>query len=129
MNSKGYAILNLIGVITVIFFNYYLNSQGINGNTVGSVSEKYDNLFTPAGYAFAIWGMIFLALLVQAIFLVVRSFQPEKDQTPITQIGLGIFIANILNISWLFAWLNEYTGLSVIIIILILIILLAVVVR
>ena len=129
MNSKGYAILNLIGVIAVIFFNYYLNAKGINGNTVGSVSEKYENLFTPAGYAFAIWGVIFTGLLVQAIFLVVRSLKPEKDQTPITQLGLGIFLANMFNISWLYAWLNEYTGLSVIIIILILITLFAVVVR
>ena len=96
---------------------------------MGSVSEKYDNLFTPAGYAFSIWGIIFLALLAQAIFLIARSLRPKKDQTPITQIGLGIFLANIFNISWLYAWLNEYTGLSVIFIILILIILLAVVVR
>ncbi len=128
MNSKGYSIINLIGVVAVIFFNYYLNAQGINGNTVGSLSDKYDNLFTPAGYAFAIWGVIFLALLVQAIFLLVRSFKPEKDQTPITQIGLGIFFANLFNISWLYAWLNEYTGISVVIMILLLIILLSVVV-
>lgn len=129
MNTKSYSIINLIGVIAVIFFNYYLNTSGINGNTVGSISDKYDSLFTPAGYAFAIWGIIFLAILIQAIFLIVRAFQPEKDQNPITQIGLGIFITNMLNIVWLFAWLHEYTSVSVVIMILLLITLLAVVVR
>lgn len=129
MNTKTLSIINLIGVIAVIYFNYYLNALGINGNTVGSLSDKYDSLFTPAGYAFAIWGLIFLGLLAQAIFLVVRSFKPEKDQSSISQIGLGIFIANLLNIGWLIAWLNEYTGLSVVIILLILITLLSVVVR
>ena len=129
MNTKGYSILNLIGVIAVIFFNYYLNTGGINGNTMASLSSKYDSLFTPAGYAFSIWGIIFLAILVQAIFLVARSFQPEKDQTPITQIGLGIFFTNMLNIAWLLAWLYEYTSISVVIMIILLITLLAVVVR
>lgn len=129
MNTKGYSIVNLLGVIAVVFFNYYLNTQGINGNTVGSLSDKYDSLFTPAGYAFAIWGLIFLALFAQAVFLVVRSFKPEKDQTPITQIGLGILLANLLNIGWLYAWLNESTGVSAVIMILLLITLLAVVVR
>lgn len=129
MNAKGFTIVNLIGVIAVIFFNYYFNAVGINGNTMRTLSEKYDSLFTPAGYAFSIWGVIFLALLVQAIFLMVRASKPEKDQNPISQIGLGIFIANMLNILWVYAWLNESTGVSVAIMILILITLLSVVVR
>lgn len=129
MSTKTLSITNLIGVIAVIFFNYYLNAQGINGNTVGSLSDEYSNLFTPAGYAFSIWGIIFLALFVQAIFLVVRAFKPQKDQTPISQIGLGIFLANLLNIGWLIAWLNEYTGMSVVVMLLLLITLLSVVVR
>lgn len=129
MNTKGYSILNLIGVIAVVFFNYYINSNGVNGNTMASLSAKYNSLFTPAGYAFSIWGVIFLAILAQAIFLVARAFRPEKDQNPISQIGLGIFIANMLNIAWLLAWLHEYTGISVAIMILLLITLLSVVVR
>lgn len=129
MSTKAMSVINLIGVIAVIFFNYYLNTAGINGNTVGSLSDKYDSLFTPAGYAFAIWGLIFIALLVQGIFLVTRSYKPGEDQTPIRQIGLWLFLANILNISWLLAWLYEYTGLSVLIMLLILIILLVIVIR
>lgn len=129
MNAKGFSIVNLIGVIAVVFFNYYFNAVGINGNTMPSLSEKYDSLFTPAGYAFSIWGIIFLALFVQAIFLIVRAFKPEKDQTSISQIGLGIFIANMLNILWVYAWLSEFTGVSVAIMVLILITLLSVVVR
>lgn len=129
MNAKGFSIVNLIGVIAVVFFNYYFNAVGINGNTMSSLSEKYNSLFTPAGYAFSIWGVIFLALSVQAIFLIVRAFKPEKDQTAISQIGLGIFIANMLNILWVYAWLSESTGVSVAIMALILITLLSVVVR
>lgn len=129
MNAKGFSIVNLIGVIAVVFFNYYFNAVGINGNTMSSLSEKYNSLFTPAGYAFSIWGVIFLALFVQAIFLIVRAFKPEKDQNPISQIGLGIFIANMLNILWVYAWLSESTGVSVAIMVLILITLLSVIVR
>ena len=129
MSTKALSIINLIGVVAVIFFNYYLNAKGINGNTVGSLSDEYSNLFTPAGYAFSIWGIIFLALFIQAIFLVARALKPKKNQAPISQIGLGIFLANLLNISWLLAWLNEYTGISVVVMILLLVTLLSVVVR
>ena len=62
--KKAYALINTVVVLAVIFWNYWSNTGAINGHTVGELSDKYANLFTPAGYAFAIWGLIFLGLLV-----------------------------------------------------------------
>jgi hypothetical protein len=129
MNPKSISIINFVVVLAVIFCNYYFNAIGINGNTVGSLSDQYDNLFTPAGYAFAIWGLIFLSILVQAIFFLIRAFRPEKDQTFIRQIGLRMAFANVLNIAWLFVWLNELTGVSVVIMLAFLITLTAIILR
>lgn len=64
--KRIYAILNLIVVIAVIAWNYLSNTEKINGKTIGEVSDDLDNLFTPAGYAFSIWGIIFLGLLANA---------------------------------------------------------------
>jgi hypothetical protein len=50
-----------------------------NGTTIGEISSRYVNLFTPASYAFAIWGIIFLALLAYGIFQVRRAFFSKKE--------------------------------------------------
>lgn len=51
-----------------IFLNYYSNTHPLNGQTMGAVSAKYPTLLTPAGYAFSIWGLIFLGLTIYAVW-------------------------------------------------------------
>ncbi|MGB6152988.1 MAG: tryptophan-rich sensory protein [Pricia sp.] len=113
--KKRLASLNLFSVVLVIAVNYVSQAIRINETTIGEVSNKYFNLFTPAGYAFAIWGLIFLALLAYGIFQVRRAFFSEKQSDFIEQTGYWFFIANLLNCSWVFAFAYEYTGLSVLI--------------
>ena len=72
-------------------------------------------MFTPAGYAFAIWGLIFLALLAYGIFQVRRAFFSNKKTDFIAQTGYWFVVANLLNCAWVFAFAYDYTGLSVII--------------
>jgi hypothetical protein len=114
-SHKSYAIINLIVLLLVIFWNYWVGSKGLEGNTVGSLSAEYQNLFTPAGYAFSIWGIIFLSLLAQAIFFVSRAFNTSKNSDFLSQIGPYLILANIGNGLWLYMWLMEYTGLSVVV--------------
>ena len=59
---KKLAVANFISVIITIAFTYYTQTGEINGKTIGEMSDKYSNLFTPAGYAFSIWGIIYLLL-------------------------------------------------------------------
>ncbi|MEP3378966.1 MAG: tryptophan-rich sensory protein, partial [Maribacter dokdonensis] len=58
--KKKLSILNLVSVVLVIAVNYISQAFSLNDTTIGEMSRRYDNLFTPAGYAFAIWGIIFL---------------------------------------------------------------------
>ena len=94
-SHKIYSIINLTILLLVIFWNYWVGSKGLEGNTVGSLSAEYQNLFTPAGYAFSIWGIIFLSLFAQAIFFVLRAFNPSKDSDFLSQIGPYLILANI----------------------------------
>lgn len=112
---KKLAIFNLLSVILVIGVNYISQSVRLNDLTIGEISAKYVNLFTPASYAFAIWGLIFLSLLVYAIFQVRRAFFSQKESTFIEQTGYWFVIANILNCSWVIAFVYDYTALSVLI--------------
>ncbi|WP_425637207.1 hypothetical protein ACPUEN_17410 [Algoriphagus yeomjeoni] len=114
-SHKAYAILNLIVLLAIIFWNYWVNAKGLNGNTVSSLSADYENLFTPAGYAFSIWGLIYVTLLAQATFFILRAFDTEKDSDFLSQIGPYLIMANIGNGLWIYMWLMEHTGLSVIV--------------
>ncbi|MFC3879132.1 hypothetical protein ACFOSV_03040 [Algoriphagus namhaensis] len=113
-SHKAYALINAIVLALVIWWNYYSNTGNIGGKTVGELSAEYDNYFTPAGYAFAIWGLIYLALTAQAVFFIVRAFDRTKESTFLSQIGPYLIIANIFNAGWLWFWLTENTGLSVV---------------
>ena len=53
----------LLSWLTLVI-NYLSNTGIFNGNTVKIVSDKYHNYFTPADYAFSIWGLIYLDLIV-----------------------------------------------------------------
>ena len=47
--KKTLAVINTVVIAVTIAFNGIASSGGINGNTVGGISDKYDTLFTPAG--------------------------------------------------------------------------------
>lgn len=118
--EKRLAVLNSISVILVIAVSYISQTGIINGNTMGSLSAEYYNLFTPAGYAFAIWGIIFLGLLIFSGYQLYQAFGPKNDLDFLHKSGYWFFIANLGNVFWVFTWLNEFTGLSVLLMFLIL---------
>ncbi len=108
MNKRAIVFVNLGVLIATIYWNYYSNTGAINGQTMGSLSDEYANFFTPAGYAFSIWGIIYLSLVGNAIYLL------RKSSTLDSQITAKWFsLANIGNCIWVYVWLMEYTGLSV----------------
>ena len=112
--KKLLAILNLISVILVIAVNYSSQALRLNNTTIGEISGEYDNLFTPASYAFAIWGLIFLSLLAYGAFQVRRAYSSASNDF-IVQTGYWFLIANVLNAAWVFAFVYDYTLLSVLI--------------
>jgi hypothetical protein len=113
--KKGYALINTVVIALVIFWNYYSNTGNIGSATVGELSDKYANLFTPAGYAFAIWGIIFLGLIVLAVNQLRLAFSNNQTDDSIERIGPWLILANIGNGAWLWFWLNEQTGISVLV--------------
>lgn len=127
--KKFLAITNLIVILAVIVWNYLSNSADIKGNTVGSLSNEYFNLFTPAGYAFIIWGPIFIGLLALGIYGVVQAFRRNGYTSFLIKMGPWLILANLGNAAWLWFWLNEQTGISVIVMLIILISLIMVILR
>lgn len=113
--QKKLSIINLLSVILVIAVNYISQAVRINDTTIGELSQRYVNLFTPASYAFAIWGLIFLSLLAYAIFQIKVVFFDKKELAYIEQTGYWFAFANVLNGLWVISFAYEYMGLTVII--------------
>ena len=59
--NKGLVLFNTITLAVMLFINYASNAGVFSEISVADISHKYDTLFAPAGYAFAIWSLIFLA--------------------------------------------------------------------
>lgn len=118
--GKRLAILNFISVILALFVSYYTQAIQLNGHTIGELSNSYANLFTPAGYAFAIWGIIYLGLLAFTLNHLVLVFYKKQIPIPLLQSGYWFTIANLANATWVVVWLYEFTGLSVLVMLLIL---------
>lgn len=127
--KKSLAIINMIVLLAVIFWNYLSNTGIINDTNISEISSKYQNLFTPASYAFSIWGLIYVALFTFSVYIIKLAFSEEKNNKVILKIGPWMIITHLANCAWIYAWLEEFTGLSVIIIFSILISLLILVIR
>jgi hypothetical protein len=105
MTGRSYQIGNVIAVIGALVMNSLANVLPLNGVTTGQVSDSYPNLFTPPGYVFAIWGVIYTLALVFMIYQV-RPSQGDADY--LRQIGPWYFISSIINVSWLFLFHFSY---------------------
>ena len=115
MSAKLLAIINLVIAIGVISWNGYTGANGLNGNTVGGLSDSYNSLFTPAGYAFSIWGIIFIGLLLISVQLLRIAFGNIDKDIVVQTVAPTLILANILNAAWLYAWLSNMPGISVLI--------------
>ena len=125
-----YSFLNLIGFLAVVFVNALAVILPINNRTTQQLSDKYPNLFVPAGITFSIWGIIYLLLLVFIIYQFVVAFRKSSDERGIFEkIGILFFISCIFNVGWILAWHYEIVWLSLIIMALLLISLISIYIR
>jgi len=127
--KKILQILNGIAFVSVVFINYLSNTGVMNGKTIGSLSDSIRSLFTPSGYAFSIWGLIYLFLLGFVIYQGRSLFVKVKNDDFVEKIGFWFIISCIANSAWIFAWIYEYTGVSCIFIFLLLISILKIVIN
>lgn len=103
-------ILVVAATILVIVFNWLANALPLGGRTTGEVSDKFDNLLTPAGYAFSIWGLIYAGLLAFSVFQVL----PAQTDNPRLRRIRSLYILNCAaNCCWLYCWHNEFLAASV----------------
>jgi len=116
MNNKFLQLLqigNIIAVIITIIVNGLANLLPIGGKNTAELSDNIPNLFVPAGITFAIWGIIYVLIILFAIYLAKDLFKKEKTVTPfIEKISYFFILASLANIIWIFLWHYEQVLLS-----------------
>ena len=103
-----------LAVLANIFFNYWSNAHPLNGKTIGDVSNQYPTLFTPAGYAFSIWGLIYLSLLLYAIY---QLWPSQRSVGIYDQLASPLILTSVLSVLWIIAFSYEWLGSSVLLIV------------
>lgn len=111
--KKNFQILNAVALVATVVINYLSNTGVFNGETVATISAKYQNLFTPAGYAFSIWGLIYLGLFCFVIYFGPLTKQTEVKDKVVSSIGWWFVVSCVANALWVIAWLYEYTFLTI----------------
>jgi hypothetical protein len=111
------SLSNVIATVLTIIINSLSNTSILGANTVGEISDAYPTFFTPAGYVFAIWGIIYALLLMFSIHQVL----PKQQDAPFREkIGLYYILCSVANIIWIVLWVNNYILFSTILMFLLL---------
>jgi len=105
--------LNILALVGVLVMNYLATALPIAGRTPAEVSDMFPTLFTPAGFTFAIWGIIYLLLIGFALYQV-RFFNRELPVF-LEKTGWLFVLSCVANAAWLPAFHYLQIGLSLLI--------------
>jgi hypothetical protein len=94
-------VMVVIATIATLVVNYLANSLPLNGQTTASISDRFQVYFVPAGYVFAIWGVIYLGLLAYTVF---QALPAQRENPALRRTGWLYVLSAVLNSAWLFAW-------------------------
>src|SRR5690606_11880154 len=97
-------IVNGVALLITDFVNYFANTGIFDGNTMSTISAKYDNFFTPTGYASSIWGVMYLGLLGFVIYTGHSSFKNAQAHPSLLKIGSLFVLSCAANSFWVIAW-------------------------
>ena len=106
--------INTISFAAMVIVNGLANLIPIGGKTTGQVSQAYSNMFTPAPLTFAIWGVIYLLLLLFVLYQWGIFDKGKYSDMIRDKIGILFAVSCVLNITWIFLWHFEAIFASVI---------------
>jgi hypothetical protein len=103
-------LLAIIATLSVNILSNFFPPQGLNiGEIANTILQGVQ--ITPANYAFAIWGLIYLGLIAYGIY----QLRPTQRANPtIRRVDLLLIIACIAQIAWVYLFTLRLFWLSVV---------------
>lgn len=111
-SGTGLAIATAIAVVAAVVFNTLFNRFPPSGQSIGDISTTILSgvLITPASYAFAIWGAIYLGLFAYVVY----QFHPERRRESFIQrVNRLLILACIVQTVWILLFTFQQFGWSV----------------
>jgi len=112
--------------IYALVFNGAANAIPLNGHNTGQISDSFNVLFVPAGYVFAIWGVIYLGLLA---FTIYHSLPGQRSNPRLRRVGWLVVLSSIANGTWIYFWHFGYYTLSLVTMLVLLVALISIYLR
>ena len=109
---------NILAFTLVIIINALANIIPLGGQGTGAVSAKYPSLFTPAGYTFSIWGLIYFALTAYVIY---QALPAQRNNQLLAKITPWFLLSCVANSGWIFAWHYDALVISLLLMLVILV--------
>jgi hypothetical protein len=91
-------------ILVTIIINILADALPINNLNTGAISDTFHVYFVPAGYVFAIWGLIYIGLLAYAVF---QALPAQKDNPRMQATGWWVVLGSLANSMWIFLWHYE----------------------
>ncbi|GAA4507807.1 tryptophan-rich sensory protein [Hymenobacter ginsengisoli] len=110
-----------VAVLACLYVNYVYNASPPAGAlSNGAMSARHPTLLTPAGYAFSIWGIIFLGLVVYAVWQLLPAQRGAR--LPLAINGL-LTMAVLATTAWTLVFSYELISASLTVMVLLLLLL------
>ena len=107
------SVFTLVSIFSTLLVNTLSNLFPPKGMNIGQISrELFGNvLITPAGYAFSIWGIIYIGLITYGVY----QFRSLSRRDVILQgLNIRLIIACFAQMAWVLLFTLQKFGLSVI---------------
>lgn len=109
--------VNILSVILALTVNILASALPLNGQNTGEISDRFKVYFVPAGYVFAIWGLIYIGWIAFAVY---QALPAQKGSPRLRRLGYSFALSGIFNAAWLFCWHYNRFGLSVLVMLILL---------
>jgi hypothetical protein len=105
-------IANILSVALALTVNILASTLPLNGQNTGEISDRFQVFFVPAGYVFAIWGVIYIGWIAFAVY---QALPAQKESPRLRKLGYLFALSGLFNAAWLFCWHYNQFALSVLV--------------
>ncbi len=100
-------VLALVAVAANVAYNALYSRLAGGADTLAAITARHPSPFTPANYAFAIWGLIYLGFVAYAVW----QFAPRRrTDARVGVASLWLIAINALAALWIALFTQEWLG-------------------
>ena len=99
-NTLRQGIVILTTLVTIVI-NILADALPINGLNTGKISDGFHIYFVPAGYVFAIWGIIYVGMIAYAVY---QALPSQRLNPRLQATGWWVVLGGLANSMWIFLW-------------------------